>query len=56
MYEDLLSDGLPLPVDLSPHEVVLSVHHDDFNPRHLRLDDSSVVEDLREFLYEDLNS
>ena len=46
--------GLPLPVDLSPHDVVLSIHHDDFNPRHLRLDGSNVLEDLREFLYEGL--
>jgi hypothetical protein len=27
------------------------VHHDDFNPRHLRLDGTSVGEDLRAVLY-----
>lgn len=43
--------GLPLPVDAAPQEVVLSVHHDDYNPRHLRLDGTNVVEDVRERLY-----
>jgi hypothetical protein len=44
---------VPLPVELSPEDVVLSVHHDDYNPRHLRLDGSNVVMDLRELLYQD---
>jgi len=43
--------GIPLPVDLPAHEVVVTVHHDGYNPRHLRLDGSNVVLDLRELLY-----
>jgi len=43
--------GVPLPADLPPDEVVIAVHHDDYNPRHLRLDGSNVVLDLRELLY-----
>jgi hypothetical protein len=43
--------GVPLPPDLAPQEVVLSVHHDQFNPRHVRLNGTSVVLDLRELLY-----
>jgi hypothetical protein len=45
--------GVPLPVELPPEDVVLTVHHDDYNPRHLRLDGSNVVIDLRELLYQD---
>jgi hypothetical protein len=30
---------------------VIAVHHDDYNPRHLRLDGSSITLDLRELLY-----
>ena len=43
--------GLPLPADVDPAELVVSVHSERFNPRHLRLDGSNVVEDLRERLY-----
>jgi hypothetical protein len=43
--------GLALPVDVDPAELVVGVHSDRFNPRHLRLDGSNVVEDLRERLY-----
>ncbi len=43
--------GLPLPVDADPERVVVSVHHERFNPRHVRLDGSNVVEDLRARLY-----
>lgn len=43
--------GLPLPVNEPPEHLVISVHHDDFNPRHVRLDGSNVVEDLRARLY-----
>jgi hypothetical protein len=43
--------GLPLPADLDPVDLVASVHHDDFNPRHLYLDGSNVVEDPRTRLY-----
>ncbi len=43
--------GLPLPVDADPARLIVSVHSDRLNPRHLRLDGSNVVEDLRERLY-----
>ncbi len=44
--------GLPIPADLSPSDIVLTVSHDGFNPRHLRLDGTNVVDDLRQVLYE----
>ncbi len=43
--------GLPLPVDADPARLVVSVHHERFNPRHVRLDGTNVVEDLRARLY-----
>jgi len=43
--------GLPLPVDADPARLVVSVHHEQFNPRHVRLDGSNVVEDIRARLY-----
>ncbi|MEE8345991.1 MAG: hypothetical protein V3S20_01460, partial [Dehalococcoidia bacterium] len=43
--------GLPLPVDADPAKLIVSVHSDGFNPRHLRLDGTNVVEDLRQRLY-----
>ena len=43
--------GRPGPVDLDPARLIGSVHSDRFNPRHLRLDGTNVVEDLRERLY-----
>lgn len=43
--------GLPLPVDVDPVDLVIGVHSERFNPRHLRLDGTNVVEDLRERLY-----
>jgi hypothetical protein len=43
--------GVPLPADAAPSELYLSVHHDDFNPRRLRLDGTAVREDLRALLY-----
>ncbi len=43
--------GLPLPADADPGKLVVSVHSDRFNPRHLRLDGTNVVEDLRQRLY-----
>ncbi len=43
--------GVPLPSEVPPHDVVVTVHHDNYNPRHLRLDGSSVALDLRELLY-----
>ncbi len=45
------SCGLPLPVGEDPESLVVSVHHADFNPRHLRLDGTNVVENIRERLY-----
>jgi hypothetical protein len=43
--------GLSLPVDADPAKLVVSVHDERFNPRHLRLDGTNVVEELRERLY-----
>ncbi|MBF6600245.1 MAG: alkaline phosphatase family protein [Dehalococcoidia bacterium] len=43
--------GLPLPVSIEPAELVVTVHHEDYNRRHLRLDGSPVQEDLRDALY-----
>ncbi|TET94937.1 MAG: hypothetical protein E3J29_07635 [Dehalococcoidia bacterium] len=43
--------GLPLAVDADPARLIVSVHSDRFNPRHLRLDGSNLLEDLRERLY-----
>jgi phosphonoacetate hydrolase len=45
--------GLALPVDVDPATLVVSVHSEKLNPRHLRLDGRNVVEDLRERLYGD---
>ncbi|MEX2245688.1 MAG: alkaline phosphatase family protein [Dehalococcoidia bacterium] len=43
--------GLPLPANVTPDEMYLIVQHDDYNPRHLRLDGTPVMEDLRAVLY-----
>lgn len=43
--------GLPLPVGEDPESMVVSIHHADFNPRHVRLDGTNVVDDIRERLY-----
>lgn len=43
--------GVPLPVETPPEGMLLSVQHADYNPRHLRMDGSNVVEDLRGLLY-----
>jgi len=43
--------GLPLMVDETSHEVILTIEHQGFNPRHMRLDGTNVVLDLRESLY-----
>jgi hypothetical protein len=43
--------GLALPADADPANLVVSVHSERFNPRHMRLDGTNVVEDLRERLY-----
>jgi len=43
--------GLPLPVDIDPMDLVVTVHHDSFNTRHLWLNGENVVEDPRKRLY-----
>jgi hypothetical protein len=43
--------GLPLPVGVDPASLVLRVEHERFNTRHLRLDGTDVVEDVRARLY-----
>jgi hypothetical protein len=43
--------GFATPADLSPQEIIVTVEHPDFNPRHVRLDGSNVVVDLRRELY-----
>ncbi|HYM16364.1 MAG TPA: alkaline phosphatase family protein [Dehalococcoidia bacterium] len=43
--------GLPLPLDAAPADLYITVHHDDFNPRHLRLDGTPVRPDLRTLIY-----
>ena len=42
---------LALPTDVQREKLLLTVHSERFNPRHVRLDGTSVVEDLREALY-----
>ena len=43
--------GLPLPIDAEPRELYVTVQHDEYNPRRLRLDGTPVREDLRALLY-----
>ena len=43
--------GLPLPIDVELDELYVTVHHDDYNPRRLRLDGTPIREDLRTLLY-----
>ncbi len=43
--------GLALPVDAEPGELYLTIHHEDFNARRLRLDGTAIVEDIRGLLY-----
>ncbi len=43
--------GLALPVGVNAASLVVRVEHEGFNARHLRLDGSNVVEDVRERLY-----
>jgi len=44
--------GLPLPAAEDPAVFAMRVTHDDFNTRHIRLDGSNIVEDIRGRLYE----
>ncbi len=43
--------GLPLPAGEQPEHMVVRIEHQDYNRRHLRLDGSNVVEDIRQRLY-----
>jgi hypothetical protein len=43
--------GFATPPDVPSEQIVVSIHHPDFNPRHLRLDGTSIAIDLRKELY-----
>ncbi len=43
--------GLPLPLDVDASELFITIHHDDYNTRHLRLDGTNLHEDIRALLY-----
>ncbi|MEX2226495.1 MAG: alkaline phosphatase family protein [Dehalococcoidia bacterium] len=43
--------GLPLPANVEPEDMFILVQHEDYNPRRLLLDGTSVREDLRGQLY-----
>jgi hypothetical protein len=43
--------GIPLPLDVAPQDMFITVHHDEYNARHLRLDGTPVREDIRKLLY-----
>jgi hypothetical protein len=43
--------GIPLPLDVSPSDMFITVRHDEYNTRHLRLDGTPVLEDIRKLLY-----
>ena len=43
--------GFATPADVRASDIVLSVHHPDYNPRRVRLDGSSLTIDLRRELY-----
>ncbi len=43
--------GLPLPVGEDPEQLAVRVVHERFNPRHMRLDGSNLLEDVRKRLY-----
>jgi phosphonoacetate hydrolase len=43
--------GLPLPVGEEPESLVVRIEHERFNSRHLRLDGTNVVEDVRQLLH-----
>jgi hypothetical protein len=43
--------GVPLPANADPADLYLTVDHDDYNPRHLRLDGTPVHDDLRHALF-----
>jgi hypothetical protein len=43
--------GISIPADLEPGDLRLRVAAEGFNPRHMRLDGTSIAIDLREVLY-----
>ena len=43
--------GFATPADVKPSEIGLSIRHPDFNPRHVKLDGTSIAIDLRAHLY-----
>lgn len=43
--------GFATPADVAPADIVLSVRHPNYNPRHLRLDGRNLIIDLRAELY-----
>jgi hypothetical protein len=43
--------GLPLPIDVAPEDLFVTVRHDEFNGRRLRLNGESMREDIRALLY-----
>ena len=43
--------GLPLPLDVESAELYVTIHHDEYNARHLRLDGTTIREDIRVALY-----
>jgi hypothetical protein len=45
--------GLPVSVEMASEHLLLSLHREGFNPRHLRADGTNVVMDIREMLYGD---
>jgi hypothetical protein len=45
--------GLPLPLDVAPEDMYIIVQHPEYNTRRMRLDGTSVHEDIRALLYGD---
>jgi hypothetical protein len=43
--------GLPLPANVEPEDMYVLIEHEDYNPRRMLLDGTSVREDLRALLY-----
>lgn len=44
--------GFAIPADVPLEQIVVTLHHDDFNPRHLRLDGSDAALDPRHVLFD----
>jgi hypothetical protein len=43
--------GFAKPADVADEDVVIAIRHDDYNPRHVRLDGTNLLLDLRKELY-----